>query len=142
LTRIFFYHNAAHRIATTVALLGKACRQGKAVLVYAPDAEIAEALDRQLWIAPPTGFIPHVRDTSPLAAETPIVITANTATSIQNERLLNLSAEVPPAFSRFTSVIEVVGQDDGEKREAHERARFYKDRGYAIQYFDLAEKSS
>ncbi|MDR2614295.1 MAG: DNA polymerase III subunit chi [Candidatus Accumulibacter sp.] len=141
MTRIFFYHNAANRLAVAVALLGKACRQGKAVLVYAPDAEISETLDRQLWISPPTGFIPHVRDTSPLAAETPIVITADAATSAQNERLLNLSAEVPPTFSRFTSVIEVVGPNDDEKREARERARFYKDRGYAIQYFDLAEKS-
>jgi DNA polymerase-3 subunit chi len=141
LTRIFFYHDAVNRIATAVALLGKACRQGKAVLVYAPDAEMAEALDRQLWIVPPTGFIPHVRDTSPLAAETPIVITTDAAAGAWNERLLNLSAEVPPAFSRFESVIEVVGSDDGEKRAARERVRFYKDRGYAIQYFDLAEKS-
>lgn len=141
MTRIFFYHNAAHRLAAAVALLGKAYRQGKAVWVYAPDAEIAETLDRQLWITPPTGFLPHVRDTSPLAAETPIVITAGTMASARNERLLNLSAEVPPAFSRFESLIEVVGPDDGEKREARERVRFYKDRGYAIQYFDLAEKS-
>jgi DNA polymerase-3 subunit chi len=140
-TRIFFYHNAAHRLAAAVALLGKAYRQGKAVLVYAPDAEIAEALDRQLWITPPTGFIPHVRDFSPLAAETPIVITADAAAGAQNERLLNLSEEVPPVFSRFESVIEVVGPDDGEKRAARERAKFYKDRGYAIQYFDLSERT-
>jgi DNA polymerase-3 subunit chi len=142
LTRIFFYHNAANRIAAAVALLGKACRQGKAVLVYAPDAELAETLDRQLWISPPTGFIPHVRDTSPLAAETPIVITADSAASAQNERLLNLSFEVPPAFSRFASTIEVVGMGDDSRLAARERVRFYKDRGYAIQYFDLAEKFS
>jgi DNA polymerase-3 subunit chi len=142
LTRIFFYHNAAHRVAAAAALLGKACRQGKAVLVYAPDANLAEAIDRQLWIAPPTAFFPHVRATSPLADETPIVITADVAASAHNERLLNLSAEVPPAFSRFESLIEVVGMGDDERREARERVRFYKDRGYAIQYFDLAEKSS
>jgi DNA polymerase-3 subunit chi len=142
LTRIFFYHNAADRVAAAVSLLGKACRQGKTVLVYAPEREIAEAIDRQLWIVPPTGFIPHVRDTSPLAAETPIVITTDSAASAQNERLFNLSSEVPPAFSRFDSVIEVVGRDDDGRRAARERAGFYKDRGYAIQYFDLAEKSS
>jgi DNA polymerase-3 subunit chi len=142
LTRIFFYHNAANRVAAAVTLLGRACRQGKAVLVYAPDAELAEALDRQLWITPPTGFIPHVRDTSPLAAETPIVITANAAAGAWDERLLNLSAQVPPAFSRFASIIEVVAADDGDRREARERAKFYKDRGYAIQYFDLAEGAS
>jgi DNA polymerase-3 subunit chi len=144
LTRIFFYHNAADRIAAAAALLGKACRQGKGVLVYAPEREVAEAIDRRLWVAPPTGFIPHVRDLSPLAAETPIVITADSAnctTNPQSERLFNLSSEVPPAFSRFASVIEVVGRDDDGRRAARERAGFYKDRGYAIQYFDLAESS-
>ena len=46
-----------------------------------------------------------------------------------------------PGFSRFDSVIEVVGRDDGERLAARERVKFYKDRGYTIQYFDLAEKS-
>jgi DNA polymerase-3 subunit chi len=142
LTQIFFYHNAADRIAAAAALLGKACRQGKSVLVYVPETALAEALDRQLWITPPTGFIPHVRDTSPLAAETPIILASDIAASVHDERLLNLSADVPSAFSRFTSVIEVVGRNENERSAAREHARFYKDRGYAIQYFDLAEKSS
>jgi DNA polymerase-3 subunit chi len=141
LTRIFFYYNAADRLGAAAALLGKACRQGKSILVYVPDTTLAEALDRQLWIAPPIGFIPHVRDTSPLAAETPIVLAADLATSAHNERLLNLSVEVPSAFSRFASLIEVVGRDEGELREGRRRFRFYKDRGYEIQSFDLAEKS-
>jgi DNA polymerase-3 subunit chi len=142
LTKVFFYHDAASRLASAVSLLGRTFRQGKAILVYAPDARLAETLDRQLWITPPTGFIPHVRGTSPLASETPIVITADVAASTQSERLLNFSAEVPPAFSRFASLIEVVGLDDDERREARERVRFYKDRGYAIQFFDLSKGAS
>jgi DNA polymerase-3 subunit chi len=142
LTKIFFYHNAANRVAAAAALLGKTSQQGKTILVYAPEAALAEALDRQLWTTPPTGFVPHVRSTSPLAEETPIVITADITASTQNERLLNLSAEVPPAFSRFTSVIEVIGRDDEERQAGRERAKFYKDRGYAIQYIDFAEKFS
>lgn len=142
MTRIFFYYNAADRVEAAAILLGKVYRQGKAMLVYAPEAALAEALDRKLWISPPTGFIPHVRGVSPLAAETPIVISEDTTAGTQNERLLNLSADVPPAFSRFSSVIEIVAQDDEERRTARERARFYSDCGYAIEYIDLAEKSS
>ena len=58
----------------------------------------------------------------------------------QNERLFNLSAEIPPGFARFTSVIEVVGQHEAERLAGRERVRFYKDRGYEIKYIDLAEK--
>jgi hypothetical protein len=33
----------------------------------------------------------------------------------QDERLFNLAAEVPPGFSRFASLIEVVGQGEEER---------------------------
>jgi DNA polymerase-3 subunit chi len=141
LTQIFFYHNAADRIAAAVALIGKAFAQKKAMLVYAPDAEVAGTLDRQLWMHPPTGFIPHVHTDSPLAAETPVLITGQLDSLPQDERLINLSAEVPPGFSRFTSVIEVVGQHDNERLAGRERVKFYKDRGYEIKYFDLSRKN-
>ena len=140
MTQIFFYHNASDRIAAVAALIGKAYAQKKALLVFAPDGELAGTLDRHLWMYPPTGFVPHVRSDSPLAAETPIVITDNLESSLQNERLFNLSAEVPTGFSRFTSVIEVVGRADDERLTGRERAKFYKDRGYDVKFIDLAEK--
>ena len=140
MTQIFFYHNVADRIAAMATLIGKAFAQKKALLVFAPDGEIASTLDRYLWMHPPTGFIPHVRANSPLAAETPIVITDNVESSPQNERLFNLSAEIPSGFSRFTSVIEVVGRNEDERLAGRERAKFYKDRGYEIKFIDLAEK--
>jgi len=139
LTRIFFYHNAADRIAAAAALIGKAVMQKKSLLVYAPDNNVAEMLDRHLWMHPPTGFLPHVRHTSPLAGETPVVITDELDALSHSERLFNLSSQIPGAFSRFTSVIEVVGRDEGERQAGRERVKFYKDRGYAIKYFDLAE---
>ena len=140
MTQIFFYHNVADRIAAMAALIGKAFAQKKALLVFASDGEIASTLDRYLWMHPPTGFIPHVRANSPLAAETPIVITDDVESSPQNERLFNLSAEIPTGFSRFTSVIEVVGRNEDERLAGRERAKFYKDRGYEIKFIDLAEK--
>ena len=139
MTQIFFYHNAADRIAAAAALIGKALMQKKSLLVYAPDAEVAGQLDRQLWMTPPTGFLPHVRNTSPLAGETPAVITDELESLPHSERLFNLSEGIPGAFSRFTSVIEVVGQGESERSAGRERVKFYKDRGYAIKFIDLAE---
>ncbi len=138
MTRVFFYHNASDRIAATASLIGKAVSQRKSLLVYAPDAEVAAALDRHLWMYPPTGFIPHVAIGSPLAGETPVVIADKLDSPPQDERLFNLAAEVPPGFSRFASLVEVVGRGEQERVAGRERARFYRDRGYDIQYIDLA----
>lgn len=140
MTQVFFYHNASDRIAATAALIGKAFTQRKALLVYAPDRDLAAALDRYLWMYPPTAFVPHVDVNSPLAGETPVLIAGELESLPHDERLFNLSTEVPPGFSRFASLIEVVGQPDEERAAGRRRAKFYKDRGYDIRYIDLAGK--
>ncbi len=144
MTQIFFYHNASDRIAATAALIRKAYAQKKAVLVYAPDAQLAAALDRYLWMHPPTGFVPHTRSDSPLAVETPVLIAGRLdelGELVQDERLINLSADIPPGFSRFVSVIEVVGQLEEDRALGRGRVKYYKDRGYEIKYFDLSGKN-
>lgn len=138
MTQVYFYHNASDRIAAAAALIRKAYAQKKAMLVYAPDPSLSATIDRHLWMYPPTGFVPHVRSTSPLSAQTPVLIADCLDELPQDERLLNLSTEVPPGFSRFTSVIEVVGQDDAGRLAGRERAKFYRDRGYEIKFFDLS----
>lgn len=138
MTQVFFYHNAFDRLTATVDLIGKAAAKRKRLLVYAPEATVAEALDRCLWMVPPTGFVPHVRVDSPLAGET-LVLIAGTLDSVgHEERLLNLSDEVPADCFRFSSLIEVVGQRDDERLAGRRRARLYKDRGYEIRYVDLS----
>lgn len=140
MTQIFFYHGAADKIAAACALLGGAYAKNKAMLVFAPDKEVASSIDRVLWTQSALSFIPHCRADSPLASETPILITDSLETIPQDERLMNLSQEVPPGFSRFQSLIEVVGQADDEREAARTRVRFYKDRGYEVRYFDLSER--
>lgn len=139
MTQVFFYHGAADKIAAACALLAKACAQGKAVLVYAPQTEVANDLDRFLWTQPALSFVPHCRSNAAIAPETPILIADNLDSIPQDDRLMNLGLEVPPGFSRFQSLIEVVGEEETDKKAARERVRFYKERGYEIRYFDLAK---
>ena len=140
MTQIFFYHNAKDRLLAAANLIKKAFRQKKVLSVYAPDPEIADRLDRHLWMYPPTGFIPHVKAPSPLASETPILIASDPEQLSWHERLLNLSAEIPSGFSRFSSVIEIVSGDEEERIAGRSRAKYYKDRGYEIRFFDLSEE--
>jgi DNA polymerase-3 subunit chi len=75
LTQVFFYHGASDRIAAACALLAGAYAKNKPVLVFAPEQEVAGSIDRQLWTQTALSFVPHCRADSPLAGETPILIT-------------------------------------------------------------------
>lgn len=140
MTQVFFYHGASDRIAAACALLSGAYAKRKPILVYAREPEVASNLDRLLWTHSALSFVPHCRADSPLAAETPILITDQLDTIAQDERLMNLSREIPPGFSRFESLIEVVGQDEDDRSAARDRVKFYKDRGYDVRYFDLSNR--
>lgn len=140
MTQVFFYHGAADKIAAACALLGGAYAKKKPVIVYAKDQAIANGIDRMLWTHSALSFVPHCRADSQLAAETPILIADKLETIQQDERLMNLSQEIPPGFSRFQSLIEVVGQDEEDRLAARDRVKFYKDRGYDVRYFDLSDR--
>ncbi|MFZ1446006.1 MAG: DNA polymerase III subunit chi [Candidatus Dechloromonas phosphoritropha] len=140
MTQVFFYHGASDKIAAACALLGGAYAKNKPVLVYAPDNDVANDVDRMLWTHSALSFVPHCRSGSPLAAETPILITDNLDQLPQDDRLMNLSEVVPPGFSRFHSLIEVVGREEADRGSARDRVKFYKDRGYEVRYFDLGER--
>ncbi|HMM53836.1 MAG TPA: DNA polymerase III subunit chi [Candidatus Desulfobacillus sp.] len=138
MTRIDFYHGAADKLQSACRLIGELHAHGCRVLVYAPDEELAARTDRQLWVQPATGFLPHCRAGDPLAAETPVVIGGTLDAAAHHEVLLNLGGELPPAFSRFDRLVEIVSNDEADRGPARERFKFYRDRGYAIEAHDLA----
>lgn len=141
MTKVHFLHNAQDRLEAATGWLSRAWSQRLPVLVYAPNPQVADQVDQLLWVQPATGFTPHCRLESPLAAETPILI-ASVLDALgplpQEGRMLNLSDEVPPGFARFEKLFEVVGQQDDERNAARKRAKFYKDRGYDVEFHDLS----
>lgn len=140
MTQVFFYHNASDKLGAACKLLAKAWQQRKPVQVYAPDVTVAQAVDRQLWTTPALSFVPHVRSTSPLAPETPLLIVEDMTTAPAGERLMNLAQEIPPGYQRYASLIEVVGNEDDDRQSARQRVKAYKAEGCEVQYFDLSNK--
>lgn len=142
MTSIDFYFNADDRLQVACRLAGKAAARGMKLLVLAPQAELAQRIDRLLWTWPATGFVPHCHAHDPLAAETPVLIAAEPEVDPSCEVLLNLGDEAPPRFERYARVLEIVPAEDGEARAAgRARYRFYRDRGFAIANHDLAAKA-
>ena len=139
MTSIDFYFNAADKLQVACRLAAKAIAQEKRLLIYAPQPEAAQRIDRMLWTWPATGFVPHCAVNDVAAADTPVLI-ANAPDGLTAcEVLLNLDAATPPAFERFERLLEVVSVEDDDRRAARERYRFYRERGYRITDHDLAK---
>jgi len=141
MTSVDFYFNAADKLQVACRLAGKALAQGKRLLIYAPQADAAQQIDRLLWTWPATGFVPHCRAQDALAADTPVLIAADGDAGTPCDILLNLAGETPPAFERFERLLEVVARDDADRQAARERYRFYRERGYRVASHDLAGES-
>ena len=139
MTRIDFYFEAEDKLRVACRLSAKAAQQKLRVLIYAPDEAEAQRIDKLLWTWQATGFLPHCMTRSPLAAQTPVLITHDPEDIPHDEVLLNLHSQWPPAFSRFQRLVEIVGRDDTDREAARERFRFYRDRGYEIVNHDLSK---
>ncbi|HZV53347.1 MAG TPA: DNA polymerase III subunit chi [Rhodocyclaceae bacterium] len=139
MTRIQFLHGAPDRLAAAAAWLRQAWQDRQTVLVYVPVRQTAEQLDRLLWSQPATGFLPHCGAESSLAAETPILLTGDLDQLPHDRCLLNLGDELPPGFSRFEELVEIVSTADADRLPARERFKFYRERGYALESRDISE---
>jgi DNA polymerase-3 subunit chi len=109
--------------------------------VLTADELLTAAFSALLWRSPPTGFLPHCRLDSPLAAETPIVVDHRVQHEGAAAVLINLSPAPPPFFSRFERLVEIIGSDDDQTAAGRERWRYYKERGYALRSHSLGGRN-
>jgi DNA polymerase-3 subunit chi len=119
-------------------LAEKAWRLGHRVYVLTPDAPAALELDELLWTFSQGSFVPHAVYRSPADAETnPVLIGHAEPPAECQDVLVSLAPEVPPWFSRFARVAELVAHDEAAKARARERFRFYRERGYPLETHNL-----
>ncbi|AET88423.1 MULTISPECIES: DNA polymerase III subunit chi [Caballeronia] len=132
MTRIDFHTNVGDPLAYACRLARKAYLSGKPLVVLAEPQRLA-AFDEQLWTFQPLEFVPHCMAKSPLAEDTPVVLTSNLDEAPHHHVLVNLGAPVSAQFARFERLVEIVGSDGDDLAAGRERYRFYRDRGYAIE---------
>ncbi|MDR2164957.1 MAG: DNA polymerase III subunit chi [Zoogloeaceae bacterium] len=146
MTRVFVYYRLPNRLDAACGLVARACAQGKDFIIYTPDPERAQLIDRLLWTQAPLGFIPHCRADAPLAAETPVLIAGGAEhletlpPTCSRARLLNLDDGIPPGFERYENLIELVEENAADRQRARERTRRYQAMGCEIRYTDMATK--
>jgi len=76
MTRIDFAFGAPDRLRMACQVVRKRYLAGQRLVVYCKEGSRLAAFDRMLWAFDDTSFVPHVLANDPLAAETPVVLTA------------------------------------------------------------------
>ena len=131
--RVDFHYNVDHRLQYACRITRKARAAGKTVLAYAREPDRLARFDAALWTFSALDFLPHVYADSPLATDTPIVLTLSARPAPQRDVLLNLDDDTPEDFgtwfAQFERVIEVVSQDDAERLQARNRVAAYRAAG-------------
>ena len=137
MTRVDFYRYADDKLRFACRLAATAFDRSSRVVVYSPDARVLADFDRSLWTFQATRFVPHCFANSPVAGETPVILSSSGESLPHHDVLLNLGDEWPPFFASFERVLEIVAADEPDKERARERYAFYKKRGYDIHVNDI-----
>jgi DNA polymerase-3 subunit chi len=140
MTTIDFYTHVDDQLVVAARLAAKALAQHGRVRILTPDEDSTTALDRLMWTRPPTGFVPHCRLGSPLAADTPVIVDHALEHEGPADVLINLRDDPPPFFSRFARLAEIVPADGVRAAAGRERYRYYRERGYELRAHNLSGK--
>src|SRR5579872_5013367 len=124
---------------TACKLCDKAAAAGNRIFIHAPEADTAQTLDSLLWSFRQGGFISHERyaGTAPAEPLPAVLIGAMEPPASHHSVMINLGAEVPPFFSAFERVLEIVDGDAAQRAKSRERYKFYRDRGYELASHNL-----
>jgi DNA polymerase-3 subunit chi len=132
-TRIDFYvlpGHAADRALAGCRLTAKAFAQKHRVYLHAASPAEVGHLDELLWTFRDTSFVPHRPADDERLPDAPVVIGCAEPPAGHDDVLVNLTDAVPPFFSRFQRVVELVPAEPDVRSRARERFRFYQERGY------------
>lgn len=142
MTRIDFYFNVADKPQTISDLVQSSLSKRRLVTILADDESMAGKVSAGLWQKKAESFLPNVLVNHTLAKQTPVIIHWQENALLQDDMLINLTPSTPGFFSRFTHLVELVGDEEHDKIAARQRYKFYRDRGYEIKTFDHAQVNS
>jgi len=139
-TKVTFYKLAkdAPSLKLVCQLIKKACLSQQKVLCLVANDQTAEQLDQLLWAFEADSFIPHGVGLD----QQLVAISAVAEPGDHHQILVNLQGEIPTWFSRFERVIELVQPESEDEQTKRENFKFYKERGYALDFHDLSNSFS
>ncbi|HYD77168.1 DNA polymerase III subunit chi [Ramlibacter sp.] len=141
MTEVAFHFNAPDKLGYACRLLRKVYGTG-AHAVVTGDEDLLRELDIALWSFSALDFLPHCHGSAQgqrVQARSPIVLVPSVRSAPHQQVLVNLGGSVPEGFERFERLVEVVSGDPGDRQLGRRRWRHYKDRGYAVDQYDVGQ---
>jgi DNA polymerase-3 subunit chi len=136
MTKVDFYildsTKLSSRLQFACRLAEKAWMMNHQVFLFT--REHAEALEQLLWSFRPDSFIPH--DSS---AEIQV---GHQPPPSAHDVIINLDDDIPPQFSRFQRLSEIVIQDKNVLQSTRSHYRYYQERGYPLESHDLRKSAN
>ena len=141
MTEVTFHFNAPDKLTYVARLVRKALKSGAQIAVKCENDRI-NLLDDHLWLLAPTEFLPHsvVSSERHIVSASPVLLCKFCLDAPHRQVVVNTSSEVPEGFSQFDRLIEVVTDEDEDKRVARGRWKYYADRGYVLNRYDIAAR--
>ena len=136
MTRIDFHTNIPDKVGYACRLVRKAyAARAKLVLLAESPAQAAQ-LNEALWTLSGTDFIPHVMAGDPLAADTPVIVTADENVDLPHrDMLINLTRRTPDGVDSFARVFEIISTDEEDAAAGRARYGAYKRQSYPLTHF-------
>jgi len=153
MARIDFHSNVSDKLEYACRLTRKiwsATPEGEPVrnIVMVGEKADLQKLNELLWSFSNTDFLPHCFIDDEAAAETPIVLTDDFASSALNnvphaDVMIHLGmrmpADVPALVARFPRIVEVVTVNETERLAGRERFKAYRSLGHELHNFDQSK---
>ena len=133
MTRIDFYilpdNESIQPLEYTCRMVEKVRNLDQRIYIHLSNGEASRRLDELLWNHKPESFLPHefAREGGNPGQ---IVLGHDQLPEGHDDIMINLSGQVPPFFSRFKRVVEIVPGGKNDRVKRRENFRRYKDRGY------------
>lgn len=104
--------------------------------IHLDSAATCQQLDELIWTYSDLSFIPH--NLAPQKEEGVRVQLGYDHEPMEDcDLLINLSNETPEFFARFARMAEILDQESAILHAGRERYKFYRDRGYNLDYHQL-----
>ena len=153
MARIDFHSNVSDKLEYACRLTRKiwsATPAGEPVrhIVMVGEKADLQKLDELLWTFSSTDFLPHCFIDDEAAAETPIVLTDDFASTALNQIphadiMIHLGMRMPQdvaaLVARFPRIVEVVTVNEAERLAGRERYKAYRDLGHELHNFDQSK---